>query len=128
MGTGAYHGTLRAKVFTHSAVECVAGALVALVVVVAVCHDGGLFRAFGEASVHGLCDNLALGNTALSQGKRAVAWGPHALTLFQRPPGVGGQFLPPAGTTTVGPSCAASWPARHRSSIPTRGARVTGAS
>ena len=87
-----------------------------------------LFRAFGEASVHGLCDNLALGNTALSQGKRAVAWGPHALTLFQRPPGVGGQFLPLAGTTTVGPSCAASWPARHRSSIPTRGARVTGAS
>ena len=50
MGTGAYHGTLRAKVFTHSAVECVAGALVALVVVVAVCHDGGLFRAFGENS------------------------------------------------------------------------------
>jgi hypothetical protein len=84
-----------------------------------------LFRVFGEASVHGLCDNLALGSTALSQGKRAVAWSPHALPA---PAGLGGQLLPPAGPTTVGPLCTASWPTRHRSYLPTRGAQVTGAS
>jgi hypothetical protein len=52
-----------------------------------------LFRAFGETSVHGLCDNLVLGSTALSQDKRAVAWGPASASYWHNDGGAGARCV-----------------------------------
>jgi hypothetical protein len=85
----------------------------------------GLFRAFGEASVTGSVTTSPWVARRSPRANERWPGVPHALSA---PAGLEGQLLPPAGTTTVGPSCTASWPARPKSYIPTRGAWVTGAS
>jgi hypothetical protein len=44
-----------------------------------------LFRAFGEAGLHGLLHSLAMGSTSFSQGKQAGAWCPSTMALRQSP-------------------------------------------